>query len=196
MAITALLDALEREAEAELAALRASATADAEAALRAADVRAGQLTAAALTRARAARQAAADARVAEVARRRRRDVLLARADALARVEAAVAAALPGLLDGPAGAVLLARLLDGVRAVLAPDEPVTVRCTPALREQVAAALPGSGVTVRADPQVAAGLVAERGGGRVIIDARLATCLERWWPHLRVDLRPDAGAEERP
>jgi len=192
VAIDELLRALAREAEAEVATLRASARAAADELDRASARRAADRAAAVLAEVRAARQRAADAAVATVARRRRGDVLRGRAAALDRVHAAVTAALPGLLVGPDGAAILAALTASVAAALvggADDEPVELRCPPALIERVRAALgPRPGLTVIGDPAVATGVVARRADGQVTVDASLATCLDRWWPRLRVDVRP--------
>lgn len=202
MAIDELLRALDREAQAEAAQLLATARADAAASERAATERVAHQQRVALAETEVARQLAADAAVAAIARRRRKDVLTRRAAALDRVHAAVTSALPDLLAGDGGAEVLAALVAGVTAALAgggPDlrvaaEPVEVRCPPALVERVGRALgPRPGLRVIADPAVSAGLIAVRDGGRVTIDARLATCLDRWWPHLRVDVRaPDKAS----
>lgn len=201
MAIDDLLRALDREAEAEAEQILATARADSAASERATAERVTRRQRIALAEVRAARQLAADAAVATIARRRRRDVLASRAAALDRLHAAVATALPGLLTGTGGAEVFAGLVAGVTAALAGGgadagaaaESVEVRCPPALVEGIRRLVgPRPGLTVVADPAVSAGLIALRDGGRVTIDARLATCLDRWWPHLRVEVRPPPEA----
>jgi vacuolar-type H+-ATPase subunit E/Vma4 len=195
VAVDELLHALEREATAEAEAILAAARADADEVARAATRRAAAHAGAVLAAARAKEQLAADAEVAAVARRWRRDVLAGRAAALDRVHAAVSAALPGLLTGPGGDAVLAALIDGVEAALATAAPtaagerIVVRCPLALAARVEARLRARpGLTIVGDDAVGAGLVAERAGGEVTIDARLDAALARWWPALRVGVRP--------
>jgi vacuolar-type H+-ATPase subunit E/Vma4 len=155
MAIDDLLHALAREAEAEVEANRAAGFAEAEAIAAAAAERRADATRAGAREHRAAAQVRADAEVAAVSRRTTSAVLAARAAMLEQLRAAVLEALPGVVD----------------------EPMRVR----MRAAVRAAAGGAPVGLRDLPT---GVVGELDGGRVTIDATLASLFERSWPRLRV------------
>ncbi len=187
MAIGDLLGALEREAAAEVAALGAAARADAARRTTEAAARRASHCEVALDRCRAAAQAATDAALADAARRGRREVLTARAAALDRLRAAVAATLPALLAGPDREPLLDQLTAALLA--ATGATAAVRCAPALVDGVAARLAAHpGLRVAPDATITTGMVAERDGGRVVIDATLTSLLHRLWPRLRLEARP--------
>ena len=129
MALPELLRALEREAVAEIAALREAARADADR-LRA-DVahRRDARIRAELDRHAATERALRDAEVAAVSRRARAAVLEARAAALERLRAAVVEALPAVLDDRLRDTLMsaARAIAGDDATYEPT-PTGVRAT--------------------------------------------------------------------
>jgi vacuolar-type H+-ATPase subunit E/Vma4 len=117
VAIGDLLATLERDADAEVRATAVAAAAEiariAEQSVRARD----DALAIAVREATEREQALARVQLADVARRRRRTVLVARAAMLARVHAAVRAVLPTLVDGALRARLAAAAAaygDGVR----------------------------------------------------------------------------------
>ncbi|MBL8621526.1 MAG: hypothetical protein JNK64_09490 [Myxococcales bacterium] len=182
MAIADLLEALEREAAAEVAAIDAAARAEVDAKLAAAAAAREVRRRGAVARACAARQAQLDGAEAEAARHARRAVLTARAAALARVRAACAAPVDALVarDDVLAALVAAVLASG-------GAEGEVRCGPALVARVRA-LVAPVVAVRPDAAIVGGLVASRADGRVEIDATLATLLDRLWPHLRLEVRP--------
>ena len=192
MSVDELLRALEREAEAEIAAILGAARAEADELDREGARRTQARADAAVARARARTQATIDADVAEARRRRGGDVLVRRAAALDRVRAATRVALPGLLEADD---VVDALVASVVAALAggaageATETVTLRCPPTLVAAVRRRLSGRpDIIVIADEAIGPGLLAERAGGRVTIDARLTTFLERWWPGLRLAIRP--------
>ncbi|MCB9558895.1 MAG: hypothetical protein H6708_00645 [Kofleriaceae bacterium] len=193
MAIAELLRALEAEAAADADAIREAGRVDAARLIADATARRDADTAAEIEAYRIGRQAEADAAVATVARRVHAEVLTARAAALARVRAALEAALPGLLDGDAGARLRDALVAG--AVAAPaarrarsgarrrgwrrcrrgsPRPGRQRC-------------GSSPILRSRPACASSSTAA--GSRST--RRLTTLLARWWPRLRVEAAPAAA-----
>jgi hypothetical protein len=156
MAIDELLVAIEREAEAEAAAIRAAGRAEAEAIAAAAAERRADATRAGAREHRAVVQARADAELAAVIRRTTHAVLAARAAMLERLHEAILEALPGVLDEP--------MRDRMRA------------------EVRAAAGGAPVELQAVPT---GVLGELDGGRVTIEATLASLLERTWPRLRIE-----------
>jgi vacuolar-type H+-ATPase subunit E/Vma4 len=194
VAIANLLAALEREADAERAAITAAAEAEAE------QVRAGaarrhdldRQTAIAAFRAERTRRA--DAEVAAAARRWRGDVLAARGAALDRLRAAMAAELPAQLAGGDGPRLLDALLAAALAPLPDDAAATVSCPPALAAAVRERLAGRPtLAVTGDGDVGSGARIIVGGGALVIDATLEAQLDRHWPRLRqTALAPDREA----
>lgn len=182
MAIADLLEALEREAAAEVAAIDAATRAEVEARLVAAAAAREHRRRGAVARACAARRAQLDGAEAEAARQARRAVLTARAAALGRVRAACAAPVDALVarDDVLAALTAAVIASG-------GGEGEVRCAPALVARVRALIEPA-IAVRADPAIVGGLVASRAGGQVEIDATLATLLDRLWPHLRLEVRP--------
>lgn len=203
MAIGPLIDALERETAAEVGALDDAARADAERTAADAAARRARRRRDALADARARARRDHDAALALSSRTTRAAVLEARAAALDRVYAAARTRLAELLTGDAGARVLDRLLDAVLAVCGDGGRLT--CSPPQLAAVRARLAGragsivdgdaaatGGFTVEGDPAVTAGIVAERDEGRVTVDATLPTLLDRWWPRLRVEVRPPEEA----
>lgn len=155
MPIVDLLQALEREAEAEIAAVLEAGRAERDALRAEAARRRAERDRVAVDAHRATVQARADAEIAAAARRASAGVLGARAAMLARLRAAIERRLPGLVDD----ALLAELERAVRDA-APGE----------------------VTVTRE---ATGLRGEADGGRVTIDATLGAALARWWPRLAIE-----------
>jgi len=155
MAIDELVAALEREAEAEIAAIRAAARDEADRLAAAAAARRAASTRAAVDVHRAGVQAGADAELAAATRRAMQEVLAARARMLDRLRAAITAELPGLAD------------------------------PAVRERLrAAARDAAGDGAIREGSDATGLRIEIEGGRVTIDATLSSLFARLWPRLRI------------
>ena len=78
-------------------------------------------------------------------------------------------------------------------VAATDGAARVRCAPALLAAVRARLAAHpGLHVEADAAVTAGAIAERAGGRVVVDATLGSLLARLWPRLRLEATAPIGA----
>lgn len=189
MPIAELVTALERDADAEIQALLEAATADA-ARLDAEAERARQARlAGAGARTAAECQAAADAALAAATRRARGEVLAAQAALLERVRAALAAALPSLLEGDVGARLVA---DAVAC--AGDVPGVVRCAPCLAAVARASVPAT-LRVEADAAVATGVVVELATG-ARIEATLARLADREWPRLAIVALAEALAAAPP
>jgi vacuolar-type H+-ATPase subunit E/Vma4 len=116
MPLAALIATLEGDVDGEVGAMLEAARAEA-ATIAAASARACDDHLAAATRAfTAEQQAAADARIAVVERRARRDVLAARDDMLARIRETVRAMLPTILDDVLRTKLRAAAGDGARGV--------------------------------------------------------------------------------
>lgn len=189
MAIAELIDALERDGEAERAALRAAAEAEAEAACAEAARRRADWRRAELDSFRAERRRDAEAVIADAARRWRGAELSARAAALDRLYRATEAALPARLADPA---VVGALIDAALAAIG-DRAATVRgpaaLVPALRAR-AAERPLLAIAV--DDTAGTGVRAELAGGAIAVDATLETALARAWPRLR----QRALAGERP
>ncbi len=171
MPLGELLHALKRDADAEVRAITAAGAAEV-ARIDAASTCACTDRLAIATRAFTDElQAAADADLATVERRTKRDVLVARAAMLERIRDAIRAELPPALDR----ALATRLLD---AALAYAGPGTVRCAPDV-----VVPPRADLTVVVDPSVT-GVVLELANG-TRIDATLDALLERAWPRLAAE-----------
>ena len=177
MALPELLRAFERDAEAELRAIRAAGEADARAIdAAAARARTEKIVAAASATA-AEHRAQADAQVAEAMHRARGAVLVARGAMLGRVREAIAAELPALAREVGDALL------AVAIAWAGDEPGVLRCMPEMAARAAELAPRS-LRVEADPLVTTGAVVELDAG-TRIDATLAMLLDRDWPRLAAE-----------
>lgn len=129
-------------------------------------------------RAQAALAAARARRVGRSDVLRARDALLARVREAAESRVALLEGDPGYQAGLAGEVREALSFLG-------EGPAQVRCRSALlaliREAVAD-LQRAGLSVQEDPQVPTGFVIGTADGRVEVDARLTTRLDRTWPEL--------------
>ena len=175
MALPDLIEAFERDTEAELAAIRTAV----ENEIRAIDAEAararGERIASAAAATAVEHRAQADADVAAALHRARADVYSHRTAMLGRLRAEVERHLPGLLDSGVGDALLR-----VAIACAGDEPGTLHCTPilALRARVLAT---PSLQVTGDDGVATGAVIELVSG-TRIDATLARLLDREWPQL--------------
>jgi len=172
-----LLAALTREAERDAARLRADAAARATAIADGAAAQANRVRAAQLGERESQWRAEAERALGAARHAARAQVLAARDALLERVHAAVRARLPELVDDPAYRAVLSR---DVRAALAylGDEPVTLRCTPALADAVRA-LVADDARVRVEPgaAVGTGVRAVSADGAVEVDNTLEGRLDR-------------------
>lgn len=116
MALAALIETLERDTDAEVHATMDAARAEAERIERASANACDDRCAAATHAFTEELRAAADAQIAIVERIARRDVMITRAELLARVREAVCALLPSVLDDTLRAKLHEAAGDGARAV--------------------------------------------------------------------------------
>ncbi|HEU0032564.1 MAG TPA: V-type ATP synthase subunit E family protein [Kofleriaceae bacterium] len=168
-----LLQAIEREADGQVAALRAEAEADvARIEQEAARARADRRDAAS-RHVIDELQARADLEVATAERTARTRVLAARAAMIDRLRTRVRDRLPDLLDDTTGRALVTAALAGATAAAA-----TLRCAPILVELARSHAPPSVRVEPADELV--GAILDRPGMR--IDATLDTLLDREWPAL--------------
>lgn len=177
MALADLLTALDRDADAEIRAIRAAGGAEAARIEADAGRARDERLAAAIAAIRAERSAEAGERLAAASQRARAEVLAARAAMLDRLRAAIAGRLPAVVAGDP--VLGARLITAALACTG-GEPGTLRCAPALADAARAAAPPA-IRVEPDPDVATGAVIELATG-TRIEATLAALLDRAWPGL--------------
>jgi vacuolar-type H+-ATPase subunit E/Vma4 len=175
MALPQLIEAFERDTEAELAAIRTAA----EAEIRAIDAEAargrGERIASAAAATAIEHRAQADADVAAALHRARADIYAHRSAMLGRLRAEIEHQLVGLLDTEVGDALLR-----VAISCAGDEPGMLHCTPILALRARVLAPES-LHIVADDTVATGAIIELASG-TRIDATLARLLEREWPRL--------------
>ncbi len=175
MALPELIEAFERDTEAELAAIRAAV----EAEIRAIDAEAararGERIASAAAATAVEHRAQADADVAAALHRARADIYTHRTAMLGRLRAEVERHLPALLESAVGEALLR-----VAIACAGDEPGTLHCTPILSVRARVLAPPS-LQITGDDEVATGVIVELASG-TRIDATLVRLLDREWPQL--------------
>lgn len=191
MAIDALLAALDRDVEAEVARLRTAAAAEAAALEADAAARIAADEASWAGALRAALEAEAALAVGEARRAARAEVLRARDALLARVLEATAARLRGALDGDEGAARLAVLVASARAYLG-DAGGTMRCRPEFAAAVTRALAGeAAIRVEPDAAVGTGVVAHEASGRFTVEATLERLLAQRRDAILVRLAREVG-----
>ena len=183
MALPDLLQRLEEEAEARIAALLEAARADAariaaESAVRLADRHAAEMT---------SREAALRAEAARAAASARRDadgrLLVARNQTLQRILGRMEQLLVERRGSEAVLSCLAADLDAALTYL--DGAASVRCQPELVPWLEARLSArAGVAVQPDPTVGTGAVLRAADGSVEIDATVEQRLARLRPELTV------------
>lgn len=175
MALPELIQAFERDTQAELAAIRAAA----EAEVRAIDAEAARARGERIASAAAAtvveHRAQADADVAAALHRARADIYTHRTAMLQRLRVEIEHQLVALLDASLGDALLR-----VAIACAGDEPGTLHCAPTLALRARVLAPAS-LQIASDDTVATGAIIELASG-TRIDATLARLLEREWPQL--------------
>ena len=186
MALADLLRALEQDAEARIAELRAEATAAAERVRAEATERLDRRRSADLATLEA-RLRSETARVIEATRQQAaRKVLTARAQALERIRGQARDLLlrtepdPGLRAGIAREVSAALEYFG-------DSAAVVRCAPAWGSALAPIVARrAGSRLEATNGIGPGAAIRAADGSLEIDATLETRLERLWPRLVIDL----------
>jgi vacuolar-type H+-ATPase subunit E/Vma4 len=172
-----LLAALTREAERDAARLRAEAEACATAIAAAAAAQVERARAEQLGGREAQWRVDVERALAAARRTARAEVLAARGRLLERVLAAVRTCLPALADDAAYRSVLARDVEAALAYLG-DEPVTLRCTPALADAVRALVTDKPrVQVEPDAAVGTGVRAVSADGVVEVDNTLEGRLDR-------------------
>lgn len=189
MSLDRLLETLERDARAEAERVLAEARAEAEATRGAAETVVARRRAEALSARERALRADAAVQLALVRRQARGAVLDARHRLLERVRAAARERIAAA-EGEAGSLGLR-----LRAALAchGDQPVEVRCAPALVDAVRAGVgERAGTTVIPDPSAPDPLVVRAADGAMEVDAGLGGLFERHWPELAVELMRELEA----
>lgn len=179
---------LERDADAEVAAILAAADAEATELRAAAEAR----TIAARDARVAARRAELDAAAERASGTARREgnalVLAARWRFVDRVFAAARATFPTALRGAEGAATMRRLLAEAEGYLPPGDAV-VRCAPSAAKMVEAT---EGRDVVPDPDIAAGIRLEAADGSVVVDDTFEARLVRLTRALAAELVRREGA----
>jgi vacuolar-type H+-ATPase subunit E/Vma4 len=172
-----LLSALTREAERDVARLRADAEARAAAIAAAGRARVDRARAEQLGEREVQWRADAERGLALARHAARARVLAARGWLLERVLAAVRARLPALVDDPGYRAVLARDVQAALAYVS-DEAVVLRCTPALVHAVRVIVADrAGVRVEADAAVGTGVRAVSADGVIEVDNTLEGRLDR-------------------
>lgn len=186
MALSQLLQALERETdlrerEVRDAAVAAATRIRAEGAAALAGRRATDLALAESRHREASATAIAAARRAAAAA-----VLAARAEALARIRARAEALVAGTLPERAVAGVLDRELAGALAYFG-DGPVAIHCCTAWRTAFTQRAGGGvGHEIVIDDRLGPGAMLHSTDGRLSVDATLAARLARRWPELAIGL----------
>jgi vacuolar-type H+-ATPase subunit E/Vma4 len=181
MGLAHLLEALERDANGEIARLRAEAVAEAD-----------RITAASATLVEQRRRASLDEderrgrheveRALTIARRAARRALLeARQRMLDRVFAAARVALPAAVREPAFRATLPAAIVSALAAIGPG-PVIIHCPRAIAPDLKGFQPADRITVTADETVGSGFVMRAADGSIEVDDTLDGRLERSRPVL--------------
>lgn len=195
MGLEHLLEALERDADAQVEQTLAQARAEAD--------RITTESSAALARRRgdatcardSARRVEVEHAVTLARREARRSILEARERLLERVFAAARAALPAAAAGPAYRATLPAALSGALSALGNDQAV-IRCPEALAREIERARPrgAASVPVRVDPASGSGFRVVSADAAIEVDDTLESRLDRLRPMLarrvlaQLELRP--------
>lgn len=181
----ALLQTLEREAEAEIARVLDDARARASELTRAADERIAARRGATLERRETEARKDHERVLAGARHTARTRVLEARAALLDRLFVQIRAVLPELAQSAAYRRNLAGQLQRLRA-FAGDQPVTLRCMPALTTTLRGLVKTNGhVRIRGDARIAAGFFVTTADGALDVDGSLESRLERLRPQLSLE-----------
>jgi vacuolar-type H+-ATPase subunit E/Vma4 len=173
-----LLEALERDANAQIDQTLARARAEADrltaAATEAVELRRREVT----SRGKRDRQREVDHAVTLARRAARRSILEARAHLLERVFAAARAELPAAAAGPAYRAALPSALAGALAAVGGEQAV-IRCREALARELERLRPGTSQSVRVvvDPASGSGFRVASADGAIEVDDTLESRLDR-------------------
>jgi len=181
----ALLQTLERGAEAEIVRVLDEARARASELTRAADERIATRRGATLERRETEVRKDHERVLAGARHTARARVLEARAALLDRLFDLIRAVLPELAKSAAYRRHLASQLQRLSA-FAGDQPVTLRCMPALSTTLRGLIKTNGhVRVRGDARIAAGFFVTTADGALDVDGSLESRLERLRPQLSLE-----------
>lgn len=183
--IDELLATLERQSGAEIAQIRADGQARAAELTAASERRIAERRAATLGRRETEAHARHERELSRIRHAARARVLEARAALLERVFEQLRRALPSVATSSAYRAGLAARLRRLRAY-SGETPVTIECMPALAAALRRLVKTNGdLRIRGDRHIAAGFRLVTTNGRVEIDARLDTLLERRRPRLALE-----------
>jgi vacuolar-type H+-ATPase subunit E/Vma4 len=176
MGLTHLLDALERDARAEIDRLGAAARAEADGITAESATRLGERRRRALEEFDRQHRYELEQALTAARREKRRAVLESRQRLLQRVFDAVHGLLPGALDLDAYRKSLPAVLGGALAALG-EGPVVIRCTPAIRPLLETLERPAGTSVVSDDTVGNGFLVQATDGSVDVVDTLEERLER-------------------
>jgi vacuolar-type H+-ATPase subunit E/Vma4 len=176
MGLTHLLDALERDARAEIDRLGAAARAEADGITAESSTRLGERRRRALEEFDRQHRYELEQALTAARRAKRRAVLESRQRLLQRVFDAVHGLLPGALDLDAYRKSLPAVLGGALAALG-EGPVVIRCTPAIRPLLDTLERPAGTSVVSDDTVGNGFLVQATDGSVDAVDTLEERLER-------------------
>lgn len=191
MALTHLLDALERDARTEIDRLGATARAEADGIRAESATRLGERRRLALEELDRQHRYELEQALTAARRAGRRAVLEARQRLLQRVFDAVHGLLPGALGLDSYRRSLPAVLRGALAALG-EGPVVIRCTPALRPLLEALERPAGTSVVSDDTVGSGFRVQATDGSVDVVDTLEERLERRRTELTRRLFEQLGA----
>jgi len=182
MGLEHLLEALERDANAQIDQLLAQARAEANRITAAATAALAQRRGTATDARERTRRREVEQAVTRARRTARRSVLEARERLLERVFAAARGELPAAAAGPGYRAGLPAALDGALAAVG-HEQVVIRCPEALARDLEQLRPESeSVSVVVDPATGSGFRLTTADGAVEVDATLESRLDRLRPEL--------------
>jgi vacuolar-type H+-ATPase subunit E/Vma4 len=183
-----LLDALQRNADAEARARQTAAAAEVAGICAEADARLERQVAAATAEKASALSTLEDATRAACLQRVARETLTARAEALDHVFAAAAARIETRRTHTGLAAALAIMISDALSYL-PDGPARLRCQAAVAALVGAAIAGlarDGLEVCNDDTVPLGVMAETADRSIVVDATFARRLGRERRRLAIEV----------
>lgn len=190
--IEGLLARLERDADGEIARILDDGRARAAAITAASDARSAEQRAATLQRRESTARAQHERALARSRRAARARVLEARAALLDRLFERVRADLPAIAASSAYRATLGTRVERLR-VYTGGQPVTIQCAPALVGAMRRLVKTNGhLRIAADRDVAAGFRVLSADGRLEIDARLESRLERLRPRLALEALAELSA----
>jgi vacuolar-type H+-ATPase subunit E/Vma4 len=181
MGLAHLLDALERDADGEIARLRAAAQTEATRITAESSAAVAERRRVALDESDRSRRSEVERALTIARRAARRAILEARQQLLIRVFATVAEQLPAALHLPAYRQSLSAALERALAALGAG-PLVIRCTPALLPLLERFRKRGEITINADANVGNGYVVAVPDGTVEVLDTLEERLERQRPQL--------------